>query len=110
MEGFVKRDIVIMPFPFSDLSSSKRRPALIVAEIKGEDIILCEITSRPRIDEYSITLSDEDFNEGRLDVMSIIKPHRLFTAHKSIIIYRLGSLKQPKIKEVTDGIIKILNR
>lgn len=39
MAGFVKGDVVVVPFPFSDLSRAKRRPALVVAELEGEDRI-----------------------------------------------------------------------
>jgi mRNA interferase MazF len=50
MEKFVKGDIVVIPFPFSDLSGSKKRPALVLANLQGDDIILCQITSRrPKI-------------------------------------------------------------
>ncbi len=47
MGRFVKGDVVIMPFPFSDLSASKKRPALVVASLAGDDVILCQITSHP---------------------------------------------------------------
>jgi mRNA interferase MazF len=46
MEKFVKGDIVVIPFPFSDLSGSKKRPALVLANLQGDDIILCQITSQ----------------------------------------------------------------
>jgi mRNA interferase MazF len=46
MERFVKGDIVVIPFPFSDLSGSKKRPALVLADLQGDDIILCQITSQ----------------------------------------------------------------
>jgi len=46
MEGFVKGSVVVTPFPFSDLKSSIRRPALVVTKIKGDDFILCQITSK----------------------------------------------------------------
>jgi len=49
MERFVKGDIVVIPFPFSDLSQHKRRPAMVLADLKGEDLILCQITSKHRI-------------------------------------------------------------
>jgi mRNA interferase MazF len=45
MARFVKGDIVVVPFPFSDLTQAKRRPALVIAELKGNDVILCQITS-----------------------------------------------------------------
>lgn len=46
METFVKGDVVIVPFPFSNLTQTKRRPALVVAKLAGDDLILCQITSR----------------------------------------------------------------
>ncbi len=61
MEGFVKGEIVVLPFPFSDLSSSKNRPALVLADLRGEDIILCQITSQYVKDEYALALNNIDF-------------------------------------------------
>ena len=47
MGKFVKGDVVVLPFPFSDLSASKKRPALVVASIQPHgDLILCMITSQ----------------------------------------------------------------
>jgi hypothetical protein len=46
MGRFVKGDVVVAPFPFSDLSAAKRRPALVVASLTGDDVILCQITSK----------------------------------------------------------------
>ncbi len=61
MGKFVRGDIVVVPFPFSDLTDSKRRPALVLTDLKGDDIILCQITSKNRHDSYSIVLDDSDF-------------------------------------------------
>ena len=46
MAKFMKGDVVVIPFPFSDLSQSKRRPALVLTTLEGDDAILCQITSR----------------------------------------------------------------
>ena len=62
MERFVKGDIVVVLFPFSDLSDSKRRPALVLADLIGDDIILCQITSKDVSDIYSIPLVQNDFS------------------------------------------------
>ena len=74
MGKFVKGDVVVLPFPFSDLSSSKRRPAFVVAIASSEDIVLAQITSRNFSDHYSIELSDKDFSEGGLSIASNIRP------------------------------------
>ena len=73
MEGFVRGDVVVVPFPFSDLSRAKRRPALVVAESKADDLILCQITSQQVKDEYSISLDDRDFIEKRRAKTPILK-------------------------------------
>ncbi|NJK51587.1 MAG: hypothetical protein HC936_00355 [Leptolyngbyaceae cyanobacterium SU_3_3] len=46
MARFVKGEVVIVPFPFSDLTQAKRRPALVVASLTGDDVILCQVTSQ----------------------------------------------------------------
>ena len=61
MEKFVKGDVVVVPFPFSDLTDAKRRPALILAELDGEDRILCQITSQQLKDRHSIPIDETDF-------------------------------------------------
>lgn len=64
MGRFVKGDVVVLPFPFSDLSAAKRRPALVLAGLPGDDIILCQITSRAVSNPYAIPLSSSDFTAG----------------------------------------------
>ncbi len=62
MARFVKGDIVVVPFPFSDLTSAKKRPALVIAELEGDDLILCQITSQQIRDRYAILIDDSDFS------------------------------------------------
>jgi mRNA interferase MazF len=108
MERFVKGDVVVVPFPFSDLSQSKRRPALVVAKLFGEDLILCQITSQSTIDLYAIALDKNDFEEGELKQNSNIRTNRLFTADRQLILYKVGRLKKDKIDTVIAKIIRIL--
>lgn len=86
MARFVKGDVVVIPFPFSDLSQSKRRPALVLAPLEGEDVILCQITSKSIRDNYAISLDDADFESGGLKQASNLRPNRLFTADTHIIL------------------------
>jgi len=108
LERFVKGDVVVVPFPFSDLSNAKRRPALVVADLKGDDLILCQITSQQVRDDYAIELTEEDFQFGSLKKESNIRPNRIFTADKGIILYRVGRLREKKLEEVIAKIISIL--
>lgn len=108
MAAFVKGDIVILPFPFSDLSDSKRRPALVLADLPGDDIILCQITSQFSKDSSAIFLTDNDFTSGTLKTESHIRPNRLFTADKEIIAYKAGAISKVKYLEVFDMLMNLI--
>jgi mRNA interferase MazF len=110
MGTFVKGDVVVVPFPFSDLSAAKRRPALVVATLTGDDVILCQITSRAITDSYAIPITDSDFATGELRQDSNARPNRLFTADSNIIIlYRVGTLSATKVQEIVARIVQIIS-
>jgi len=109
MGKFVKGDVVVVPFPFSDLTANKKRPALVVAVLTGDDVILCQITSQTISDSYAVPLSNEDFRTGTLRQDSNIRPNRLFTADSNIILYRAGELIPEKIKDVVAKIVEIVS-
>lgn len=108
MAGFVSGDVVVIPFPFSNLSDFKRRPALVLMPLDGEDIILCQITSRQVRDLNAIPLSDEDFSSGNLKQPSNVRPNRVFTADRALVLYRIGSLRPAKLDTIIDRLIQIL--
>lgn len=108
MAGFIRGDVVVVQFPFSDLTQTKRRPALVIATLEGDDVILCQITSKTVRDKYSITLDENDFETGSLKQSSNIRPNRIFTADSHIIFYRIGKLKTDKLSEVVDKVSEII--
>lgn len=109
MEEFIKGDIVVIPFPFSDLSEVKKRPAFVVNKLKGDDVILCQITSQTIKDRYSILLRKTDFAAGSLLVNSNVRPNRIFTADKHIILYKVGNIKENKTEEIIQKIIEVIS-
>ena len=91
MGRFVKGDLVVVPFPFSDLSATKKRPAFVVADLIGDDVVLCQITSQATSDSYAIAITTNELTSGKLRQASNVRPNRLFTADSNIILYQIGS-------------------
>jgi mRNA interferase MazF len=107
---FVKGDVVVVPFPFSDLTQAKRRPALVISKLEGNDLILCQITSQSIKDNYAISLDDKDFETGSLKQPSNIRPNRIFTADSHIVLYKAGNLKIEKLNKVIEKVVEIIRR
>jgi mRNA interferase MazF len=106
--GYRQGDIVLVSFPFTDLSSSKRRPALIISpdsfNAAGEDLVLAAITSHITDDPNTVQLSGADFSEGRLPKKSIVKTTKLFTIHSSLIVKKICALTREKTEETLGSV------
>ena len=104
----VAGDVVIVPFPQTDLKPGKPRPALTLVSLPGDDLILCQITSQARHDGFSITLVTGDFVRGTLPVASFIRPNRLFTVDQAVINRIAGQVSTAKLQESLAAARKIL--
>ena len=100
--------VVLVPFPFSDLSQTKLRPALVLAPAGRGDWILCQITSNSYGDANAIELRDESFQTGALRVISYARPGKLFTANDSLIVAQVGHLEAEAFKRIIGAVIGIL--
>ena|SRR5437899_1034572 len=84
--------VVIVHIPFSDLSQSKLRPAVVLAEASRGDWLLCQITSKSYDDPRAIQIGTADFKQGSLRATSFARPGKLFTAHTSLVAGQIGAL------------------
>jgi mRNA interferase MazF len=82
----------------------------VIVGLQGNDLILCQITSRLIRDQYAIMVDTDDFESGSLQQSSNVRPNRLFTADQQIVLYQAGRLKSEKTNEVIAKIIDILQR
>jgi mRNA interferase MazF len=85
--------VVLVRFPFSDLSQVKLRPAVVLAKAGHGDWIFCQITSKPYGDSRAIPLTEADFSDGSLHVASFVRPAKLFTASQYLFVGIVGRLK-----------------
>ena len=100
--------VVLVPFPFSDLSEAKLRPALVLADSGRDDWILCQITSNPYADPRAVELADADFDTGSLRVTSYARPGKSFTASSSLMVSQVGSLSQATLQTIVQAVVDLL--
>lgn len=101
--------IVLVPFPFSDLSQAKLRPAMVLADAGRSDWILCQITSNPYSDVRAVMLRDDDFERGSLQVTSFARPGKLFTGSARLIVADVGILRPLVTKRIVRAVIDLLS-
>jgi mRNA interferase MazF len=101
-------EVVLVPFPFSDLSQAKVRPALCLADAGRGDWVLCQITSSPYGDPAAIPLGTSDFAAGGLLVASFVRPGKLFTAHAGLMVRSVGALNPTAFARALSAVVGVL--
>ena len=107
MEKFEIGDVVLVLFPFSNLKWQKFRPALVLAHSEFNNVILCQITSKPYSSKTAIKLESSEFEKGNLPITSYIRPDKLFTAESSIIEKLSGKINKKKRTQVLRAVQKL---
>lgn len=108
MGPFASRQVVLLPFPFSDLTASKLRPALVLAHAGKGDWVLCQITSNAYADASAITITAADFAQGGLQRTSYARASKLFTAHEGLFQRVAGQLTPVCHDRVVQVIVDLL--
>jgi mRNA interferase MazF len=100
---YKRGDIVLVPFPFTDLSSSKRRPALVISpdafNDQMQDLVVAAITSQLAAD-HAITIEESDCVDGALPKTSAVKLAKVFTIHSTLVIKKICMLQEEKLHAV----------
>ncbi len=97
--------VVFVRFPFSDLSSSKLRPAVVLAHASGVDRVLCQVTSNPYGDRAAVALDATSFESGGLGRESFARPGKLFSASQSLAVRAAGTLTATAHRELIDRVV-----
>ncbi|MBI4177460.1 MAG: type II toxin-antitoxin system PemK/MazF family toxin [Candidatus Aenigmarchaeota archaeon] len=109
--NFEQGEILLIPFPFTDLTTAKKRPVLILSKTeinrKSVDFISCGITSNIQDAEHSILIDNDDLESGYLPKPSRIKINVIFTLEKSCAIKSLGKIKESALDKVKEGLVKL---
>lgn len=101
-------EVVLVPFPFLNLTQSKIRPAVCLANAGRGDSILCQVTSQPYGDSIAIRIEDVDFASGGLQAVSYIRPAKLFTGDSALIVRSAGMLSSSVLDNVRNTVINLV--
>jgi mRNA interferase MazF len=95
---------VLVPFPFTDLSGQKQRPAVVVSPSRfhPDDLVVCAITSQvpPHLSPWEVSLMGSDLEGARLPKPSVVRVGKLFTIHRGLLRGQYGRLRAAKLDEV----------
>ena len=105
----VAGEVVVIPFPRTDSAGGKRRPALVIDDLPGQDLILCQITSRAHFDAFAVPLDSTDFERGQFTHQCFIRPQRLFTVDCRVILKSVGKVQAAKLDEVLVKVRELFN-
>lgn len=109
-----QRDIVLIPIPFSDLTSAKRRPVIILSNDqhnqRAEDVVVAAMTSKLTRVPYSVRVKATDLSEGILRKESVIRADKIYTLSKAIIVKRFGRINESTFRQVMTQLDLLLGR
>jgi mRNA interferase MazF len=100
MEKLSIGQVALATFPFSNLSSSKLRPCLVIGIAGFDDIVLCQITSKSYKSKRAVELTQKDFAQGSIVTNSFIRPDKIATLDRNMIKRILGTVTESKLKEI----------
>ena len=97
-------EILIVPFPFSNLSSVKRRPVLVISRNednkKSEDLIVSGITSNLKNKNHFVMIENSNLIKGQIPIKSMIKVNKLFSIEQSIVIKKIAKINKLTLEQV----------
>jgi len=109
-----QRDLLLVPFPFSDQSGKKVRPVIVISNNdfnkSSEDIIVIGVTSNITKNRYSVSLSNNDLDEGKLMDLCCIKVENILKLDKNLIIKKIGKINEKKFDEVMSILLDIISK
>lgn len=109
---FESGNIVLVPFPFTNMSQTKLRPVLILSNRtynrSSQDFVCCGITSNLSNKDHSVLLDLKDMKEGTIPKKSRIKFNKIFTLEKTLIIKKVGSVDSKILKSVKSSLFLLL--
>ncbi len=108
-----QRDLLLVPFPFSDQSGRKVRPVVVISNNEfnkySEDLIVIGITSNILKNKYAFKLTNDNLEEGKLFTNCFIKVENILKLDKDLIIKKIGKISRETLKNTLNKLFVIFN-
>ena len=108
---FQQKELVLLPYPFSDQGGSKVRPAVIVSNDnfnrRCEDCVMVPLTTVIKDEPFSLLISQDSLESGKLLKQSRVRIDKIFTIKKTLIIMKIGKINDKTIEKIKFEISKI---
>ncbi len=105
-------DIVLVPVPFSDLSSQKRRPVIVVSNdayhLATADMIVVAMTSNPARSDYGFVIASSDLERGRLNRPGTVRVDKIFTLSQSLVAASFGRVDRGVLERIGKVLLQLL--
>src|SRR5262245_39186685 len=99
-----QRDIVLIPVPFTNLSSHKRRPVIVISNNaynrNTADIVVVAMTSNPASGDYVFTITSSDLERGKLNRPGRVRVDKIYTLSQDIVIRTFGRVKRSVLDRI----------
>jgi len=97
-------EIVLIPIPFTDLSSQKRRPVIVISNDAynrtARDMVVVAMTSSPTLNAYSFTITTADLKDGRLNRPGTVRGDKIFTLSQTLIVKTFGQVNEQTLNRI----------
>ncbi|MDD5192861.1 MAG: type II toxin-antitoxin system PemK/MazF family toxin [Candidatus Nanoarchaeia archaeon] len=108
-----QKDLLLVPFPFSDQSGRKVRPVIVISNNEfnkySDDVLVIGVTSNILKDKYTLNLTNTNLDEGKLLTNCIIKVENLLKLDKELVIKKIGKINKETLKNIIDKLFTIIN-
>jgi len=107
-------DILLIPVPFTDLSSQKRRPVIVVSNNdynrKAADMIVVAMTSNPDAGDYGFTITSADLEQGQLNHPGQVRVDKIYTLSQALAVTAFGRVSPQVLDHIHDLLFGLLAR
>lgn len=105
-------DIVLIPIPFTDLSSQKRRPVIVVSNNKYNqkttDLVVVAMTSNPTNVAHSFAIDNSNLEQGSLNRPGKVRADKIYTLSQNIVVKIFGRVNQKTMARVQQEIVALI--